>query len=143
MFTFKIHTSTFNIMKVFLIGMQGYYEGRFINSKEAAKIAGISHNSLKQGYQQLLLAGIITSQARGDNPGYRIARDPKEITLLEVLKALEKFSRIRCPHQTTDGSECKVCATINRAIDNIEAEYSNITLYDYYMTLKREQTITD
>lgn len=108
--------------------VEGYHKKRNIASTEAAQRAGVNPISLQQGYKQLVLAGIIESRNGRDNPGYKIIRDPKEITLLEVLKALEVFPRMQCTHKNKNGSECLVCGIKNKAMSQIEAEYASISL---------------
>lgn len=54
----------------------------------------LSQNYLEQVFQTLRKAGIVTS-IKGMNGGYLLARAPEEITVREVLEALEgKFSII-------------------------------------------------
>jgi len=52
---------------------------------------------------KLRKAGLVTS-TRGAHGGYRLARDPGEITMDEVVEALEgQIAPMECFHETPDG----------------------------------------
>ena len=56
--------------------------------KELAERRGIPEQFLEQLFSTLRRAGLLTSQ-RGVKGGYRLARDAEEITVLEVVQALD------------------------------------------------------
>lgn len=62
--------------------------GDFIPLKLIAQRQGISENYLEQVFSTLRKAGIVKS-IRGSQGGYSLAKEPKEITVGEVLRALE------------------------------------------------------
>jgi Rrf2 family cysteine metabolism transcriptional repressor len=59
-----------------------------ISIKEIAKQSNLPQNYLEQILSTLKKAGLAIS-IRGVNGGYRIAQDPKQITVLEIIKALD------------------------------------------------------
>jgi Rrf2 family protein len=66
--------------------------------------------------QPLNRAGIVTAQ-RGLGGGYALDRDPDELTLLDVLNAVEPVQRIRtCPLKLSEHGT-NLCA-LHRALDD-------------------------
>lgn len=61
-----------------------------VSLTEIAKETGLSDNYLEQLIRQLKLAGLVDSM-RGTHGGYFLTKDPKEITVGDVLKNLEEF----------------------------------------------------
>ena len=61
--------------------------------KEIATNANIPQNYLEQLLGKLRRAGIVES-IRGAKGGYRLARDPREIKVLDILVALEDDLKI-------------------------------------------------
>jgi Rrf2 family transcriptional regulator, cysteine metabolism repressor len=65
-----------------------HYGKGVINRRDITKIQGISH-----GYLENILISLKTAQlirpVRGANGGFVLARTPAQITLLEIVKALE------------------------------------------------------
>lgn len=55
---------------------------------QAAEVLPVSENHLAKVMQRLVHAGLITS-TRGPQGGFKLAKPPAEITLLEIFEALE------------------------------------------------------
>lgn len=62
--------------------------GRWISTREIASELGVSENHLAKVCQRLAKAGLVES-VRGPGGGFRLAKSPAEITLLEVYEAIE------------------------------------------------------
>jgi Rrf2 family cysteine metabolism transcriptional repressor len=74
--------------------------------KNIAERSGISANYLEQIFMRLKRNGIIESM-RGAQGGYRLARDAREITAGEVIRAAEgQFAPTAC---VAEGSEKRQC----------------------------------
>ena len=74
--------------------------------KNISERSGISANYLEQIFMKLKKKGIIES-VRGAQGGYRLARDAKEITAGEVIRAAEgQFAPTAC---VAEGSERRQC----------------------------------
>ncbi|MCX7014896.1 MAG: Rrf2 family transcriptional regulator [Candidatus Sumerlaeota bacterium] len=67
-------------------------EGEYIGAAEIAQLIGAPRNYLGKLLQTLARAGLVDSQ-RGLGGGFRLARDPKDITLLDVIDPIEHVDR--------------------------------------------------
>lgn len=86
--------------------------------KDIAANANIPQNYLEQLLGKLRRAGIVES-IRGAKGGYKLARDPKEIKVLDILIALEDDLKI-------------VDAKINHPILNLFFEESRESIKDIF-----------
>lgn len=117
------------------------FDDTFIPLKEIAKNQGISDKYLEQIINQLNKAGFVKSE-RGPQGGYKLSRNPNEITVGEILRTLEgSLSPVSCVDD--NGKSCKRlddCVTfslwveINNAIKNV---IDNKTLYQLLMENKK------
>ena len=80
--------------------------------KNIARRRGLSEKYLERIVKMLCRAGIVSS-ARGVRGGYCLAKDAREITLLEILEASEgELAPVLCLTQETDcGIESGQCPT--------------------------------
>jgi len=67
---------------------RGNESGEFFHIDTLAKLESVPANYLVQIFNDLRQAGIVTSR-RGKSGGYALARGADEITLLEVVQAIE------------------------------------------------------
>ncbi len=70
----------------------------FRDVKVIAKERSISESLMAKIFQRLANAGILESRL-GPNGGFRLSRDPSEISLFEVIRAVQPANIIKC----TDG----------------------------------------
>ncbi len=61
---------------------------KVLSSKKIASEYGISEHHLSKVMQQLQRAGFVRS-IRGPKGGFKIARDPKDITIMDVVEVFE------------------------------------------------------
>ena len=116
-----------------LIDLAQYSEETPVSITSISKRQDISERYLEQLMSMLKKAGIVKS-IRGANGGYILARDAKEISVGEVLRALEgSLEPVKCAaFDTTPGEGCMAsdgCVTkyvwkrindsINRTVDDI------------------------
>ena len=80
--------------------------------KNIARRRDLSEKYLERIVKMLCRAGIVSS-ARGARGGYCLAKDAREITLLEILEASEgELAPVPCLTRETDcGIECGQCPT--------------------------------
>ena len=83
----------------------------------------------------------LVSSTRGQSGGYTLAHDPENVTILEVITALEGPSRLTpCADDLTVlGQECQVCGCgirgpIRRLNQRIQSFLENMTLLDLMET---------
>lgn len=98
---------------------------------EVAASQNISEKYVGRLIIQLKKAGFLTAR-RGVNGGYKLARDPSEITLLEILDAMEgKLSIVRCvgaPGPCASNSDCSVRPIWMRLNDQVRSIFEGVTL---------------
>ncbi len=71
-----------------LASSEHYRNGEYITVISIAEKLGISKIYLEQSFSLLKRGGIVTS-TKGSQVGYQLARTPREITLLDVMSAVE------------------------------------------------------
>jgi len=96
---------------------------------------GVPRQYLEQLLGNLRRAGIVSS-VRGAQGGYRIARPPEQITVLDVIDALEgplELSECMTDLNACDRSrQCPVRRTWQKLTDSINHELAGITLGDMF-----------
>lgn len=65
-----------------------YDGGKLLSNQELAKMQNASKNHLSKVLQRLVRVGIVAS-TRGPGGGFKLAKAPEKITLLEVYEAIE------------------------------------------------------
>ncbi len=117
-----------------LIDLAVYCEEDAVSIQSIAKRQNISDRYLEQLMGKLKKAGLVTS-VRGSGGGYRLARPAREISVGEVLRALEgNLDAVTCPgNEEEQGCEgADLCVTryvwkrindsITQAVDSIMIE---------------------
>lgn len=64
------------------------HRGRLVTKHEIAEVCNASENHLAQVIHQLALMGVLSTQ-RGRNGGLELAREPAEIEIGEIFRAME------------------------------------------------------
>jgi FeS assembly SUF system regulator len=111
------------------------------SAKEIAACYGISASLLSKILQTLTRAGMLHSE-HGTNGGYRLARDPRSITALEIIQAIDGpvfltscFTQSgECDHS----SKCNVREPLRKVHEGILGLLGSIT-----MTEESEQAPPD
>ena len=99
--------------------------GKYISLKDIAERQEISNKYLEQIISLLNKAGYLET-ARGNTGGYKLAKEPKEYTVGNILRATEgDLAPIYC---LTEDGECdrqKGCKTYSfwKGLDNVINEY--------------------
>lgn len=120
--------------------VDGYYAGRKTTATSLAKKFGLNIRTLNPSLNKLIHAGILRSQVGGVDRGYIFTRDPKEITIADIIEAVEGFS------STTKRSNAlrDVLSSIDQSVDQrlsdthdqvanfAREQYSKITIYDLF-----------
>lgn len=84
-------------------------------------------------FQSLVRAGLVRSN-RGTGGGFTLARDPEQVTVLDVIEAIEgKIAFQRCltePTQCNHQGGCALCGLFEQAQDRVKEVFSRTTLAD-------------
>lgn len=103
--------------------------GTAANSETLAMLTQAPAGYLSKVMRDLVVAGLVTSQ-RGPSGGFTLARAASEITMLDVVNAVDEIPRIReCP--LGNPAHVKLCplhSRIDRALDLVEREFRGTTL---------------
>lgn len=113
------------------------------SAKDLADMYGLPQEALAKLLQRLVKAGLLQSQ-QGTNGGYSLARDPRRISALDVIRALEgplfvtscTTAKGSC-EQTT---RCTIREPLRKVSKSIEEVLSRLTIWE--MT-EHEESVTD
>lgn len=120
----KISTKGRYALRV-MIDLAENSNGNYITLRDIATRQGISNKYLEQIISLLTKAKYLET-ARGNTGGYRLAREPKEYVIGDILRATEgELAPIYC---LTEGGECdrkKGCKTYSfwKGLDDVINEY--------------------
>ncbi len=120
--------------------IDGYYAGTKTTATSLAKRFGLNIRTLNPSLNKLIQAGILRSQVGGVDRGYIFTRDPKEITLCDIIEAIEGFSdthkrrdELRDVLSSIDKSVDEKLAETTERVDNYAREqYKQISVYDLF-----------
>lgn len=118
---------------------------RLATIPEIAAAYGISENHLMKVVHQLARAGVIES-VRGKGGGIRLAREPGDIRLGQIVRASEGSAPIvECladePGACRIAPACRLAAVLVRAFDALYATLDEYTLADLVRSPRGLQTL--
>ncbi|MBI5394804.1 MAG: Rrf2 family transcriptional regulator [Verrucomicrobia bacterium] len=110
---------------------------RLVMIEEISTAENIPRSFLAKIVQSLAHAGIVESQ-RGVGGGFRLARAPERITILQVLEAIEGTLSLQsctenpalCVWDTSKMESCTLCALFTEAQSRVKDLFSKTTLAD-------------
>ncbi len=116
-------------------------DGRPIFIREIAEREGLSERYLENLFLQLKRAGILES-SKGRGGGFRLARSPRSITLLEIVEAVEgKISLVECVADESSCDKVSICAPHElwkELAENIRGFLRQYTLEDLILLQKEK-----
>lgn len=107
-------------------------EGRPILSPQIAETTRVPQAYLSKVLRTLVRAGLISSQ-RGQGGGFILARPPSEITVLDVVDAVDPIPRIEsCPLSIESHARalCPLHSRLDEAIASIRATFGSTSIAD-------------
>lgn len=119
--------------------------GSSLTTDEIARRTHVPRGYLSKVLQQMARAGLVHAQ-RGLHGGFTLSRQPEEITILEVVNAVDSIPRIReCPlGLKTHGK--KLCS-LHRRLDDasalIEQTFARTTLGDVLADPSKRQPLCE
>jgi Rrf2 family nitric oxide-sensitive transcriptional repressor len=103
-----------------------------LNVGQIAGLTQVPSRYLAKILQRLVHVGLVQS-TRGRSGGFALVGQPKDITILEVVSAVDPIKRISCcPLDLPEHKEC-LCALHQRmddALASVETAFRNSTLAD-------------
>ena len=129
----RLSTKTrYGLRLMFSLGLH-FDRTTIIDLGSIAKEEDISGKYLEQIISPLKAAGLVRS-TRGIHGGYRLARDPSEISLKQIVETLEgDLSLVECVKNKNACSRITKCVTQevwNRLSAEISAVLSSISIHD-------------
>ncbi|NOY76377.1 MAG: Rrf2 family transcriptional regulator [Calditrichaeota bacterium] len=110
---------------------------------EIAKAQNISESYLAKIFQNLVKAGLVRSY-RGAKGGYHLAIPMKDITLKDIVQAIEGTSPLfACDHDRRDcdfAVDCLISATMKKAEEKMYEILEEISLEDLVKNAKELKT---
>jgi Rrf2 family cysteine metabolism transcriptional repressor len=111
--------------------------------KDIANRQTISESYLENLFTVLRAAGLLES-SRGRGGGFRLAKAPHQISVLEVIETLEgSISLTRCidsPTHCSRSAYCVVRDVWRKSSENLKETFSSITLQDLLVDHKKRIT---
>lgn len=128
--------------------LAGLPEGRYLSTKALAELHGLPKEYLSKALQNLSQAGLVHATL-GPSGGYRLARPPAELTILEIVEAVEgKAQTFVCtnirnnnpcrPKGYCDSKPCAVARIMWEADEAWRQKLRSVTLANLGETLARE-----
>lgn len=125
---------------------QLHQNGEYITILKISETLGISKIYLEQTFSLLKRAEIVTS-IKGAQGGYRLARMPRDITVFEVLSAIETslFEKVEeTVKNKVPALESTMQSLVFEPLDNvIEASLKKVTLYELANEYEKQKGYDD
>lgn len=112
-----------------MIHLTGLGHDESANSEAIAKRTKVPKGYLSKILRDLVVAKLITSQ-RGPNGGFRLARPARDISMIDIVNAIEPIQRItKCPLGNPAHIDlCPLHRCLDDALGTIEREFTLTTL---------------
>jgi Rrf2 family protein len=128
--------------------LAGLPEGRYLSTKALAELHGLPKEYLSKALQSLSQAGLVESTL-GPSGGYRLAKAPADLTILEIVEAVEgRASTFTCtdirannpcrPKGYCDSKPCAIARIMGAADEAWRQSLRAVTLADLGEVLSRE-----
>lgn len=104
--------------------------GDAVATQSMAKITKVPSSYLPKVLQMLGRAGLVESK-RGLGGGFRLAKPADELTVLEVVNAVDPIKRIsKCPLdiESHGGDLCPLHKRLDQATESVEQSFANTTI---------------
>ncbi len=123
-----------------------YSQGRRMGVPEMEERFNINPRTLNPALRALVHAGVLNSRTGGNDRGYILARDPRKISLYEIVRTIQGEPKVECCMESLgctnceaarpDGSYCTIYAKLKRVLEVTRRELGRITLYEQYYNRK-------
>ncbi len=109
-----------------------YMPDELVSTSQLADVTHVPMNYLAKVLQSLAKADLISGR-RGVGGGYRLARPASEISMLDVINAINPIQRIQsCPLnlENHSGKLCPLHSRLDEAAAEMIRRFGNISLFD-------------
>lgn len=121
------------------------YPEQLVPTTTLADMTRVPSNYLAKVLQQLATAGLVAGR-RGVGGGYRLSRDTHDISLIEVIRAVDRLERIeRCPLGLANhgANLCALHRTLDTAAAKLIEMLDGVTLKDLLNDKGRNKPLCD
>lgn len=116
-----------------------YYKNKWTSAPEIADRYNINVRAVMPALRHLTRAGILKSQVGGREPGFMLVNDPKDVSLLDVLTALEGEYSIPCCKtiirdlqcDCENSDQCHIYSLASEIIDTLKQRLTAISLAEH------------
>lgn len=122
-----------------------YMPDELVSTAKLAEVTLVPMNYLAKVLQLLARADLVAGR-RGVGGGYRLNRDAKDITMMDVINAIDPIQRIRsCPLnlENHSGTLCPLHSRLDNAAKTIIEQFESISLYDMLTQDKSVRPLCD
>ncbi len=119
-----------------------YYQGRRVGVPEMQQRFNINPRTLNPALRTLVHAGILNSRTGGLDRGYILSRDPKSISVYDIIRLIQAELKVECCTNAygctnceaakSENGYCRVFNRLNAVLEFARQEIANISLYDQY-----------
>ncbi len=118
-----------------------YYNNEYIKASDIADVYDFKIRSLSPAFTALTKVGILESRVGGRDRGFIFARDPKEITLYDIVRALEGEEVVECcanlvKCKPLKCEKCSIYAELKSVIETRKKILSSKTIFKHYEEMK-------
>lgn len=118
---------------------ENYTEGRYISAPDIAEKYNMNVRALMPALRQLTRVGILRSRVGGLEPGFIFSRNPEELSVLDIVLALEGDNEFLCCMDSINGikcnckgkEECVLFESFNKMIHQMKFQLSKMAILDY------------
>lgn len=122
-----------NIAVHSLVYLAGLDRETTVSATQIAEKIAVSPSHLSKVLQELARQGLVNS-TRGARGGFSLATDPQEVTLLEIIRAVDpppKPNGCLLGEQICHGAHCKLKELREKVSQLVEAELSSTCLAEF------------
>lgn len=83
-----------------------FYDGKLVSATDISQKYNMNYRALRPALVTLTRSGVLQSQTGGKEPGYKFTRDPREISLYEIMLHLEGPTENICCMDMIRGLKC-------------------------------------
>ncbi len=109
-----------------------------MSSLQLTEAHDFNARALSQNLTRLTRAGVLRSSVGGSSRGYQFAKDPRRISLNDILEVLEgKNTHLDCHHvlpqvsNTVSAQKCLLCLALEEVLEFKQNKLKEISIYDY------------